>query len=155
MNQKNQIEQFWQNYLDTLSEPGRNVSYLDAWGFGDSPKMADELGHLVKSGTKTATCSMLWEYEQGNEVMSKEGDIHIILDGNGSPLCIIRIIEVTVKPYNEVDAQFAYEEGEGDRSLAYWREVHWTFFSRNCSSADTEVREDMPLVCERFRVLFP
>lgn len=155
MDQKNQIEPFWQNYLNTLPESDRTISYVGAWGFGDSPEMADELGHLVKSGTKTATCSMLWEYEHNNEVMPKEGDIHVILDGNGSPLCIIQLTEVTIRPYNEVDGKFAYEEGEGDRSLAYWREAHWNFFSRNCSGADIEVCEDMPLVCERFRVLFP
>jgi len=46
-----------------------------------------------------------------------------VLDGRANPRCVIESIEVTYRRYNDVDAAFAYEEGEGDRSLAYWRSV--------------------------------
>jgi uncharacterized protein YhfF len=39
-------------------------------------------------------------------------------------LCIVETTEVTLRMYNEVDAEFAREEGEGDLSLEYWREAH-------------------------------
>ena len=35
------------------------------------------------------------------------------------PRCVIETTEVSYRRYDEVDAAFAYEEGEGDRSLAY------------------------------------
>jgi uncharacterized protein YhfF len=56
--------------------------------------------------------------------------------------------------YDEVDAKFAYEEGEGDRSLEYWRDAHWRFFSRTLPTIGKEPSVDMPLVCERFRVIY-
>ncbi|WP_347566128.1 ASCH domain-containing protein [Scytonema sp. UIC 10036] len=44
------------------------------------------------------------------------------------PLCIIVSTEVTICPYDKVDARFAVDEG--DCSLSYCREAHWRYFSR-------------------------
>lgn len=75
----------------------------------------------------------------------------IVTDWEGRPLCVIEITEVSLCPYNQVDAQFACDEGEG---LACWREAHWRFFSRECAQIGREPAEDMPLVCERFRLVY-
>ena len=116
--------------------------------------MADELGGLIADGTKTATCSALWEYEAEGEPLPEVGVKTVVLDGNSDPLCIVETMEVEVRPYDRVDALFAYEEGEGDRSLEYWREAHWRFFSRTLPDIGKEPEMDMPLVCERFRVIY-
>ena len=118
--------------------------------------MAEKLGALIviASGTKTATCSALWEYEAEGEPLPETGLKIIVLDGNGDPMCIVETTELEVRPYGEVDARFAYEEGEGDRSLEYWREAHWRFFSRNLQDIGKEPATDMPLVCERFHVIY-
>ncbi len=152
---EDKIKVYWQKYLDTLPEgsPVRDARY-EAEGFGDSPQMADELGTLVADGTKTATCSALWEWEAEGSALSAMGEKAVVLDGSGEPLCIIETTEVKVRPYEEVDASFAYEEGEGDRSLEYWREAHWRFFSRTLPNIGREPAPDMPLVCERFRVVY-
>ena len=127
----------------------------EAWGFGDSPEMAEELGRLVLQGIKTATASAVWEYEVTNEPVPQVGDLSIILDGQGEPLCIIETVEVMVRTYNEVDPQFAYNEGEGDRSLAYWRQAHYNFFTRTLPNIGLEFSETMPLLLERFKVIYP
>lgn len=151
----NRIEMYWQGYLATLpaDSPIHGEEYM-AEGWGDSPRLADELGALIVAGTKTATCSALWEYETESEPVPESGVKTIVLDGNGDPLCIVEITEVEIRSYGEVDAQFAYEEGEGDRSLEYWRDAHWTFFSRTLAEIGREPSMDMPLVCERFRVIY-
>jgi uncharacterized protein YhfF len=115
--------------------------------------MADELGASIASGTKTATCSALWAYEAEGEPLPETSSKTIVLDGNGDPLCIVETTEVEVMPYDQVDARFAYEEGEGDRSLEYWRDAHWRYFSRTLPGIGREPTVDMPLVCERFRVI--
>ena len=150
-----QIKAYWKSYLATLPESStiREERYV-VEGWGDLPQDADELGALIANGTKTATCSALWEYEAGDEPLPKVGLKTIILDGNGDPLCIVETTEVEVRPYDEVDARFAYAEGEGDRSLEYWREVHWRFFSRTLPNIGKEPTSNMPLVCERFRVIY-
>jgi uncharacterized protein YhfF len=130
----------------------RDEQYV-AEGWGDSPQMADKVGALIVAGAKTATCSALWEYEDEGSPLPETGLKTIVLDGKGDPLCIVETTEVEVRLYDEVDARFAYEEG-GDRSLEYWREAHWRFFSRTLPNIGKEPTPDMPLVCERFRVVY-
>jgi uncharacterized protein YhfF len=148
------VETFWKSYLASTGQESLIERPPEAWGFGDSPEMADELGLLVVQGIKTATCSLLWEYEAEGEAMPQVGELSIIVDGAGRPLCIIETVEVELRAYNDVDAQFAYDEGEGDRSLAFWRDVHWRFFSRACASLGRVPTADMPLVCERFQAIY-
>lgn len=149
------IDRFWQAYLNTLptDSPLRHEPYIAEW-FGDNPKLANELAALIVAGTKTATCSALWEWQAEGQPLPKVGLKTIVLDGAERPLCVIETIEVTVTPYNQVKAQFAYDEGEGDRSLAYWREAHWRYFSRVLPAISRQPTEQMPLVCERFRVVY-
>jgi uncharacterized protein YhfF len=116
--------------------------------------MADELGGLIAEGIKTGTCSALWEWEAEGNPIPEVGLITIALDGRGNPLCIVETTEITVRNYNDVDAEFARSEGEGDLSLEYWREAHRSFFSRTLPKIGKEFSEDMPLVCERFRMIY-
>jgi len=151
---EDRIVRYWRSYLATLSSGSlvRDEEYT-AERFGDSPEMADRLGGLILSRAKTATCSALWEYETEGELIAGVGQKTVILDGNDEPLCIIETAEVEIRPYDEVDARFAHDEGEGDRSLEYWREAHWNFFSRTLPRIGREPAPGMPLVCERFRVV--
>ncbi len=151
---ENRVERYWLAYLATLPEdsPVRGEECV-AERFGDDSGMADRLGALVVGGTKTATCSALWEYEAEGERIPESGQKAVILDGSDEPLCIIETTEVEIQPYDAVDARFAADEGEGDLSLEYWREAHWRFFSRTLPEIGRQPSLDMPLVCERFRVI--
>jgi uncharacterized protein YhfF len=99
------IVAYWKKFLSTLpsDSPYRSKTYI-AEGWGDSPEMADELGALIAQGTKTATCSALWEWES---------------EGNPIP-----------------------------------RKAHKNYFSRVLLKIGKEFSEDMPLVCERFRIIY-
>jgi len=148
-------EEFYIQYLrfqakDETINPGDFI--VDK--FGDSPEMADELLKPVLSGLKTATCSALWEWEHEGNPVPNPGLLSVIVDGKDMPRCIIETVEVTLKNYNDVDAAFARDEGEGDLSLNYWREAHKRFFTRTLPAIGREFRDDMPLVCERFRVVW-
>jgi uncharacterized protein YhfF len=152
---KDSLETYWQKFLSTLpaDSPYQSKSYT-AEGWGDGPEMADELGGLIAQGTKTGTCSALWEWETEGNLIPEVGLVTIVLDGKGEPLCIVETTEVFIRKYNEVDADFARAEGEGDLSLEYWREAHRNFFSRTLPKIGKEFSEDMPLVCEMFRVIY-
>jgi uncharacterized protein YhfF len=112
--------------------------------FGDSPALADELADLVLAGVKRATCWAASEGTKGSEVSKP----WVMLSGSGQPLAILETTELTQRRFNEVDAAFGYDEGEGDRSLAFWRQAHRDYFSRR-----GEFAEDMLLYCERFRLV--
>ena len=152
---QDKVKNYWQQFLDRLpgDSPHRAKTYV-AEGWGDSPALADELGALIVEGTKTATCSALWEWQAKGNPIPEPGLITIALDGRGEPLCIVETVEVTIRKYNEVDAGFAHDEGEGYLSLSYWREAHRNYFSRVLRKIGREFSEEMPLVCERFRLIY-
>lgn len=148
-------EEFYIQYLTSLGKekdfkPGDFI--VDK--FGDSPEMADELLKPVLSGLKTATCSAVWEWEHEGNPPPKPGLLSVILNGADEPKCIIVTVEVTVKKYIEVDEVFARDEGEGDFTLEYWRAAHKRFFTRTLPAIGREFTEEMPLVCERFKVVW-
>ena len=152
----NALEQFWQAYLAGLppDAPERQASFV-AEAFGDNPALADELAALIVAGTKTATCSCLWEWEAEGQPLPTPGLKTVVLDGQGQPVAIIETTVVQIRLFSEVGADFAFAEGEGDRSLASWRDGHWRYFSRALPRIGREPAETMPLVCERFRLLYP
>ena len=149
------IEQYWHTFLKTLppDSPYHGKTYTAEW-FGDNSELADELGQLVLSGIKTCTCSAVWEWEAEGNPIPEVGLISITLNGQGEPICILETTEVTLRCFNEVDEDFARSEGEGDLTLRYWREAHTNFFSRVLPKVGREFSEDMPLVCERFKVIY-
>jgi uncharacterized protein YhfF len=149
------IKNYWQQFLASLPPDSPYHSKLyTAEGWGDDPAMADELGALIVQGIKTATCSALWEWEAEGNPIPQKGLITIALDGRGEPLCIVESVKVRIRKYNEVDANFARDEGEGDLSLNYWREAHKNFFSRTLLKIGKEFSEEMLLVCERFKLIY-
>jgi uncharacterized protein YhfF len=152
---KETVQNYWERFLASLppDSPYHTKTYI-AEGWGDGPAMADELGTLIAQGIKTATCSSFQEWEAEGNPIPEVGLITVVVDGRGEPLCIVETVEVTLRKYNEVDADFARAEGEGDLSLEYWRQAHRNFFSRVLLKFDREFSEDMPLVCERFRVIY-
>lgn len=139
------VEEFWAEFVETTGIDG---SY-EAWAFGGPsfPAMATELALLVRDGPKRATAGLM---EEG-EPVPKDGDMSVILDGEGSPVCVIRTTEVAVRRFADVDEAFAWDEGEGDRTLAWWREAHKGFFERLGYRMD----DDSLMVLERFEVLWP
>jgi uncharacterized protein YhfF len=116
---------------------------LEAFSFGDSPKLAAELSDLVLAGTKTATC---WAVSEGQKTCI--GKRMVMLDGSGAAVAVLETVELSKRRFSEVDAGFAFDEGEGDRSLDYWREAHRRYFTRR-----GEFAPDMELWCERFRLV--
>ena len=147
------IEEFWQEFRESFDGNAPGEDAYQAWSFGDTPEMANELGQLVLDEIKTGTASLAWEYNADNEPIPRAGEYSIVLNGDGDPLCIIETTRVYIEPFNLVDEEQAYAEGEGDRSLAYWRDAHWNYFSRRCEVLGREASEYMPVVCERFRVV--
>jgi len=150
------IEDFWQAYIKSLPpETELSTGGYTAWHFCDDEVNANELAQLAKDGIKTATCGLLLSYEAEGEAVPQPGDFSVVTDWLDQPICIIQTVEVELKPFNQVDAAFAYDEGEGDRSYEYWRQGHWRYFTRECQAIGRSFQEDLIVVCERFHTVFP
>ena len=114
---------------------------------------ANRCADLILRGEKRASCSLEYWYCHEGEDMPAEGHLHVVTDWAGEPVCIVEVTSVQTAKFSEVTADFAFEEGEGDKSLSWWREEHWAFFSRECEQLGITPTEDMLLVLERFKVI--
>lgn len=123
-------------------------------GPGVDDDVVDELADLVAKGIKRATTALLWEHEAEQEPLPEPGDMHIILNAAGQPRAIVRTSRVDVLPICDVDDEFAAVEGEGDGSLEYWQEVHYRIFNELARQIGRSPTLDMPVVCERFEVVY-
>ena len=154
MNGSYSVKKIWQEFCAKNPDVNADEPY-QVWYFGLGSEDAAELCILVLQGKKTATASLFWEYEDKPEDEPIVGGYSVVTNYEGVPQCVLRTTELRVMPFNEVDEKFAFDEGEGDQSLNYWREVHWDYFSRSCAEIEREPSLLMPVICERFEVLYP
>lgn len=153
MNVPEHIQPFWTEFLIKTGRE-HNAPLYDVFHFDDNASDANELAELVLRGKKAATASLLWQYETGGKRAPQTGDLSVVTDWQTSPLCVIETSGVEVQAFEDVDDEFAAAEGEGDLSLEYWRRVHWAYFGRVCEQLAQDRSPTMPVVCERFRVVF-
>lgn len=144
---------FWAEFCASV---GGDVEgrYYETFHFGDNESSANKLARLVLAGTKRATASLVWAYEAEKRPPPKAGDLSVVTDWDGNPLCVMETKAVAIAPFDKVGEEFAATEGEGDRSLRYWREVHWACFGRECKGLGRQPSPDMPVVCETFEVIY-
>jgi uncharacterized protein YhfF len=146
---------FWRRYLGTLpAEHPHHHARADAFAFGDSPDLADELAALVEAGRKRATASLPVEFTAEGLPLPSVGDVSIVTLSDGAPVAIIELVEIRHVPFHAVDAAFAADEGEGDGSLAWWQAAHRRYFGRVCARLGGTFDEATPIVCQRFRVVW-
>lgn len=136
------------------AETGDLRNPYDIFAFGDGPGLARELLDLVLAGTKQATASRLAFYKAEAKRPPATGDLSLVLDEQDRPACIIETTRVDISPFNTATEEFAWVEGEGDRSLDYWRAAHLGYFHRECGREGTIFSEDEPIVFERFRLIW-
>ena len=123
----------------------------EAWAFTEAP---DRLAELVLRGIKTATCSAYDLYVINHEPLPCEGEYSVILNSDGEAVCIIQTLKVYVTAFHLVSAEHAYKEGEGDRSLEYWREVHKSFLTNELASVNKTFDENTAVVLEEFKTVY-
>ena len=109
---------------------------------------------LVLSGRKRATAGAVPDLQATDEPIPTPGSLSIVVDGRGQPACVIRTEAVDVRPFREVDADFAAAEGEGDGTLTSWRRDHAAFFARRAEAVGFRFDEDTQVVCERFALIY-
>ena len=146
------VDALWAEYA---AATGHDGPLLSAFAFGNTAELADELGLLVLHGPKRATASLLEAYELEDEPLPEVGQHCVVLGGDGRPLAVVRTSEVRVGPLSSVDDAFAWDEGEGDRSRAWWLEAHTRYFTRQCHGLGLPFHPDVGVVFERFEMVWP
>ena len=110
-------------------------------GYARTP-LRRTLVDAVLRGEKTATAGL-----HGDEPLPEPGQRFLLLDFDDRPVAVVETTEVRVLRADEVDLQFARDEGEGFETVADWREAHERFW------AEREIADDTLVVAERFRLI--
>lgn len=118
----------------------------ERWKFGTDN---DKLVKLVLKGEKRATTSLYKEYILEGEELPKVGERSIILFDDGREACLIENVEVIVTEFKNMTEKLAFIEGEGDKSLEYYRREHIRIFKE----IDSEFNDSSKVVFEIFKVI--
>ena len=147
------VKNFWNAFLKDHPNNGVKKTPLSFY-FCDNEKDADTCAELVVKGIKQATATSLWWYEKNSETLPKVGDQYIVTNWSGDAKAVIETIKIKKIPYNQITAEFAEIEGEGDRSLKYWKKVHEAYYKREMEPYGDKFDENMIIVCEYFQTLY-
>lgn len=144
----------WNRYLASINEDLRmtKLSYAFVDHFCHEKEPADRLYRLAIDGIKRATTGSVDVCRHHGESILKPGDLSILTNFDETECCVIRTVRSTIKKFSEVTEEDAFIEGEGDKSLAYWRQAHLGFFRAEFAELGLEFSEDREVVFEEFRV---
>ena len=142
-------EEFLEQHPEYASTPEPMVDL-----FGDTEEIANTCVKLVLKGKKRASAHSLLGLQFRDEPLPKIGDLAIITDWAGNAHCIIRTVQVTLKPYFLISAAYAALEGEGDGSLEYWKQSHWEYYTRELEPFGKVPTESMIIVFEVFEKIY-
>jgi uncharacterized protein YhfF len=146
-----EVLDFWERAKKATGITG---NFADAWGFGDNPELVDELLGYIIQGIKRTSTGLVKENELEGWPEPKLGDYDIILDGRDKPVLVIKTVSLRRVKYRDVDADHAYWEGEGDRSLeSYFRE-HDKYYKRRGEALGFEFNKDMLVDLSRFEIVY-
>ncbi len=147
------VDVLWRKFL--IENPNNRTKGTPlSFYFCDNKKDANECAELVVKGIKQATATSLWWYKKNNEQLPKVGDQYIVTDWNGNAKAIIKTTKIEQVPYNKITPEFAKIEGEGDKSLDYWKRVHEAYYKREMEPHGDKFDENMIIVCEYFKTIY-
>jgi uncharacterized protein YhfF/GNAT superfamily N-acetyltransferase len=147
------VQSFWEDFCRQIRLP--SATAYQAWYFGDTPELAHELVELVLRGPKRGTAGLAWVMDALPHAAPVAGGFSVVTEFDGTPRAVIRTTSVGRKRFGDVDAQFAWDEGEDDRSLESWRAGHQRYFGRECERLGRVMSDDVPVVLERFELVYP
>lgn len=148
------VAAFWERARAAVGLPADGSPPATVGPFGDSVELADELLGYVLDGPKRATASSLAALEHDGDPVPKPGDLWIVTDGAGHPRALLRTTDVRIGPLSSVDDQFAWDEGEGDRTRASWLDDHTRYYARYLPTIGRRFDPDMATVFERFALVY-
>jgi uncharacterized protein YhfF len=118
------------------------------FGFRGTPLRATLVDAILR-GEKTATASLVQQYERDEEDLPRPGTRSVVVDNEDRPLAVIETTEVRLLRVGDVDLQFALDEGEAS---SRWR-AGVAPTTTSGAQAGEHVTDETAFVAERFRLV--
>jgi uncharacterized protein YhfF len=145
----------WDSYTASNPEFKNNV-LPDASYFHNNRKDANRLAQLILEGKKQAGSNLYFFYEQAKADLPKIGTMNIVTDFDGKAIAIIETKQIDTIPFNKISKNYAaMDMGTTNEPLEKWKKAHWAFFAPAIIENGGQPSEDMLIVCEQFRTIWP
>lgn len=143
------MQNFWKRFQQ---ESGReNVAFKGTICFGDNHDFADNAAIAAANGEKTAMTYPENGYRTAMKGMPAVGDLNIVVNWAGEPVCVIETVKVEKIRFNEVDEALQAAEYTG---AASWREIKEAECKREIEELGGEFDENIVLIAEEFKAVF-
>ena len=119
--------------------------------FGPPGPLRDRLVSLILSGRKTATSSLVSDYELEGEPLPGPGELELLLDSSGRDVAVLETLAVVVVPLANVPWSHVVAEGEDHATPAEWRQDHEEFWAANSPAGQLD--DSTPVVMQEFKVV--
>lgn len=147
-----ELDEYWNKFLQEKGLPPETRCAGDltfeAKGF-----VQDELTTLVVTGHKTAFFSSYATFAIDQEPLPVSGELYIVVNRAGKPVCVIELESVTVLPFNEVTWEMASKEGE-DEDLEAWRKKQTEYLEDEGAVLGFDFSPDIKVVYQSFKVIY-
>jgi uncharacterized protein YhfF len=141
--------------MDFQRQMNPGVGEFSATALSTTRVVADELAELVTQGVKCAHATLERDFVMDGDTPPAPGDLIVILDGAGAPRAVVRIKHVEKRHFEDIDDEFAFECGEGDRTLAWWLVAYRQTFSERAVELGYQITEKAVLILEQFECIWP
>jgi len=149
---RDEIQTFWLEYQKACNV---QVEGFSATAYGHTRALADDLAALIAEGHKRAHATLERDFESEGDELPRPGEHVVVLDGGGAPRAIVRLTHVERRYFNDIDDPFAFECGEGDRTLAWWLTAYRQEFAERAEAQGFQVGERAVLILEHFELVWP
>lgn len=146
------ISDFWKKFLKDTGRDKDEI-FSGEFSFADTGNKGEALLSLVLSGKKTATLAAYDAYEIDREPLPVVGELSIVEDQNGIPVCVIETVDVNIIPFEDINWGMAEREGE-DADFEQWKERRSEYFEEDAAVMGYEYSPHMKVVFEIFRVIY-
>lgn len=143
------VDVFLEEYFHTLSDKEKSEFASRGYEvrrFGRDKESSDRLINSILKGRKRAISSPYSEKKK----LPNVGSYGIVLDYQDDPRCLIKYTEIEVKPFAEIDLEFAQEEGGASGDIREWADEHRSLFKEG----DPGFNDSSLIVCGRFKLVF-
>ena len=145
-------KEFWNEYIKQNSiELAENV-FVEANPAG-SLEITDDLIDLYLAGKKSAGSSLVEDFETCGDPLPKVGNFWILLNSKEEPVMILKTVRIEINKFKDIPVRIAIAEGEGDSSLAYWKEVHSRLYSPYLKQWGVDDINEAHVITEFFEIV--
>ena len=148
-----EVEAFWQQVCEQHGIITASTYHTRTFGDPRYAEYGDHVTQLAIDQVKRATAHLAMDFELNQVPRRETGDYWVILWESFKPACVLEIVNVELRPFRDVDDAFAAREGEGDGSLAFWKQCHEDYFKLQLADWGKPWSEDLPVVLESFELV--